>query len=85
MPQFHVYLVEDDGREHIGSIDLPSEAEVIPAGLKLTTKFLAAITRQYSDDNGLLIQATDHAGKVLYKFKAWPSIKDGTSISGYLH
>ena len=83
MPKSHFHLVTDDNREHIGSVDLPSRNDVIPAGLKVTTEILTAIVRQHPDKEGWRVQSVDEAGAV-YNFTVSTRPEGDDRPSGYL-
>ena len=85
MPKFHFYLVTEDDREHIGSIELPNRGAVIPAGLKITTEILTSIVRRHPEENGLQVQTEDEAGAVVYTFTVSPRPEGHDRPTGYLH
>lgn len=68
MPKFHIHLVTDDDREHIGSMDLPNRDAAIPADLKSTVRLLANVAREEAVDQAWIVQATDEAGAIVYSF-----------------
>ncbi|WP_237477094.1 hypothetical protein [Lichenibacterium dinghuense] len=85
MPKFHFYLVSANGREHVGSIELPSQNDLIPAGLRITTKILATIVGRHSEQGGLMVQSVDEAGSVVYNFDVSRGARDSDSPRGNLH
>lgn len=85
MPKFHFYLVSEGDRDHIGSIDLPSRADLIPAGLRLTTKILATIIGRHPEQGGPTVQSVDEAGNVIYNFDVSPKAKDEDEPCSFLH
>ena len=86
LPQFHFYLIAEDKRGYIGSSDLPSRDDVLPAGLKLATEVLAVIAQERRAlEEGTAIEITDDAGTVIYTLKLLRRPKDQSRPNGYLH
>jgi hypothetical protein len=84
MPLFHFHLVTRSDRERIGSLNLPDEDAIVPAGLELATQILAGASCRKAKDKGWTIQATNHVGALVYSFEISRQAGDRVS-SGYVH
>ena len=84
MPKFHFYLVSKDAQKHLGSVDLPSQDDVISAGLKRTVEILANVVRRRPSEDGLVVQATNEAGAPVYTFEVSRS-REGVRPFSYPH
>ncbi|WP_237478985.1 DUF6894 family protein [Lichenibacterium dinghuense] len=85
MPLFHFHLVASGEREHVGTLDLPSRGNALPAGIRLTMSILADLASADGAGDGLVIQATDNVGAVVYTFDVSQEPESDAQANSYLH
>ena len=82
MPVYHFALETKAGLVDIGSLDLPSPKDGLPAGLKLTMETLASVAQQKSGGAGYSMRVMNDAGTPVLKFRV-PA--PGETPAGSLH